>query len=374
LTEATWIGTLAEDYLGQLGEPIQQGVKVMGQVNGTENSDAYTVVIFRGSTAKPLRFSFPRKFVSKLLIVGAILILADILIISHYVIRTGEVWELSAFRAEAMSAREQTAAFSGAVDDLKKRLTGMKEVNQRLRVMLGIEAPKTGDVANGRGGEDGPLPPDGNVLSSPEKTPSRDGGAQRPSLVETDQSTPVGQASHSVDPSGLTEQEMIASIRDGIDWLSKEATSQEQFLQELSLAAEQKSSRWAATPSIWPVKGWVTSGFGPRVSPFTEKPAWHDGLDIGAAANAPVQAPAQGRVTTVGIDPKLGNLVKIDHGFGIETLYGHMAKALVKEGQRVKRGEVVVLVGSTGLATGPHLHYMVKVYGQTLDPVRYILE
>ena len=344
----------------------------MGQVNGAENSDAYTVVIFRGSTAKPLRFSFPRKFVSKLLIVGAILILADILIISHYVIRTGEVWELSAFRAEAMSAREQTAAFSSAVDDLKKRLTSMKEVNQRLRVMLGIETPKTGDVVNGRGGEDVPLP-DSNTVPASEKTLKSD-AAQHVSSVEASQSALAGQTSPSAGSSGLTEQEMVASIKDGIDWLSKEAATQEQFLQELSLAAEQKSSRWAATPSIWPVKGWVTSGFGPRVSPFTEKPAWHDGLDIGAAANAPVQAPAQGRVTTVGFDPKLGNLVKVDHGFGIETLYGHLAKALVKEGQRVKRGEVVGLVGSTGLATGPHLHYMVKVHGQTLDPVKYILE
>ncbi len=345
----------------------------MGQMNGAENSDAYTVVVFRGSTAKPLRFRFPRKLVGKLLIVGAIFVLADILVISHYVIRTGEVWELSAFRAEAMSAREQTGAFSSAVDDLKKRLTSMKEVNQRLRVMLGIEAPKTGDMANGRGGVDVPLP-DGNTLPASEKIPKSEAGAQHVSSVETSQSILTGQASLSAGSSSLTEQEMIASIKDGIDWLSKEAAIQEQSLQELSLAAEQKSSRWSATPSIWPVKGWVTSGFGPRVSPFTEKPAWHDGLDIGAAANAPVQAPAQGRVTAVGFDPKLGNLVKVDHGFGIETLYGHLAKALVKEGQRVKRGEVVGLVGSTGLATGPHLHYMVKVHGQALDPVKYILE
>lgn len=347
------------------------GVKIMGQVNSAESSDAYTVVIFRGSTAKPLRFSFPRKFVRKLLIVGAILMVADILIISHYVIRTGEVWELSAFRAEAMSSREQTAAFSTAVDDLKKRLTSMKEVNQRLRVMLGIEAPKTGDIVNGRGGEDGPIP-EGKVLPASEKIQKSDASSLVPAGV-----TEAAQgltASVSAGSNGLSEQEMIASIKDSIDWLSKEATTQEQFLQELSLAAEQKSSRWAATPSIWPVKGWVTSGFGPRVSPFTEKPAWHDGLDIGAAANAPVQAPAQGRVTMVGFDPKLGNLVKLDHGFGIETLYGHLAKVLVKEGQRVKRGEVVGLVGSSGLATGPHLHYMVKVYGQTLDPVKYILE
>jgi hypothetical protein len=345
----------------------------MGQMNGAENSDAYTVVIFRGSTAKPLRFSFPRKFVSKLLIVGAIFVLADILVISHYVIRTGQVWELSAFRAEAMSAREQTTAFSTAVDDLKKRLTSMKEVNQRLRVMLGIETPKTGDMVNGRGGEDVPLP-EGDSLPTSEKPLKSDAGSQQPNLVETSQGVMPGQTASSIVPSSLTEQEMIASIKDGIDWLSREAATQEQSLQELSLVAEQKSSRWAATPSIWPVKGWVTSGFGPRVSPFTEKPAWHDGLDIGAAANAPVHAPAQGRVTTVGTDPKLGNLVKVDHGFGIETLYGHLAKALVKEGQRVKRGEVVGLVGSTGLATGPHLHYMVKVHGQAFDPVKYILE
>jgi murein DD-endopeptidase MepM/ murein hydrolase activator NlpD len=79
-------------------------------------------------------------------------------------------------------------------------------------------------------------------------------------------------------------------------------------------------------------------------------------------------------VTNVGFDSKLGNVVKLDHGFGIETLYGHLAKALVKEGQRVKRGDVVGLVGSSGLATGPHLHYMVKVNGQTFDPTKYILD
>ena len=342
----------------------------MGQVNGAESSDSYTVVIFRGSTAKPLRFSFPRKFVRKILIVGAILLVADLLVISHYVIRTGEVWELSSFRAEALSARQQTVAFSTAVDDLKKRLTSMKEVNQRLRVMLGIDAPKAGDQFNGRGGEETPLP-EGSPLITPDK-PQKEVGLQGASeRIGVDGQGEQVNVSESRD---IDEQELIAAVKANIAWLAKEADRQEQSLQELSLAAEQKSSRWAATPSVWPVKGWVTSGFGPRVSPFTEKPAWHDGLDIGAAANAPVQAPAQGRVTSVGFDSKLGNVVKLDHGFGIETLYGHLAKALVKEGQRVKRGDVVGLVGSTGLATGPHLHYMVKVNGQTFDPSKYILD
>lgn len=342
----------------------------MAQVNGAETSDAYTVVIFRGSTAKPLRFSFPRKFVRKILIVGAILLVADLLVISHYVIRTGEVWELSAFRNEAMSARQQTAAFATAVDDLKKRLTSMKEINERLRVMLGIDTPKpTGDLVNGRGGEETPLP-EGSTLLQSDKGSKREFGLQQSTNLSSEGTSDTADSTSSE----IDQQEIVAAVKEGIAWLSKEAETQERSLQELSQAAEQKSSRWAATPSIWPVKGWVTSGFGPRVSPFTEKPAWHDGLDIGAAANAPVQAPAQGRVTSVGFDPKLGNVVKLDHGFGIETLYGHLAKSLVKEGQRVKRGDVVGLVGSSGLATGPHLHYMVKVNGQTFDPTKYILD
>ncbi len=345
----------------------------MAQAAGTENGDSYTVVIFRGSTAKPLRFSFPRKFVRKLLIVCAICLVADLLVVSHYVIRTGEVWELSAFKAEAMSARQQTVAFSTAIDDLKKRLDGMKEVNQRLRVMLGIEVPKAGDQINGRGGEETPLP-EGTAFLQLNKSMKDEGASRGGTNAGNSTSLDGERSTNAPRASDLDEQELVNAVQDNLLKLSKEAENQEKSLQELSLVAEQKSSRWSATPSIWPVKGWVTSGYGPRVSPFTEKPAWHDGLDIGAAANAPVQAPAQGRVTTVGFDPKLGNLVKLDHGYGVETLYGHLAKALVKEGQRVKRGDVVGLVGSSGLATGPHLHYMVKVNGQTLDPTKYILD
>ncbi len=345
----------------------------MAHTPNQESSDSYTVVIFRGSTAKPLRFSFSRKFVRNLLIAGCICILADIMVISHYVVRTGEVWELAAFRTEAMSAREQTAAFSSAVEDLKKRIGAMQEVNQRLRVMLGIDtSAKPGDLVNGRGGEETPLP-EGSVVPGIDNTKGT-GGSLPPSgaLQSGDGSQGVASVGN-IDVQG-SEKEIAVSVKENLDWLTKEAANQEHILKELSQVAEQRSSRWAATPSIWPVKGWVTSGFGPRVSPFTEKPAWHDGLDIGAAQNAPVQAPAQGRVTSVGFDPKLGNLIRLDHGFGIETVYGHLAKSLVKEGQRVKRGDVVGLVGSSGLATGPHLHYMVKVNGQALDPNKYILE
>ncbi len=339
----------------------------MGQTNSPEG-DAYTVVVFRGSTAKPLRFSFSKKLLRRLLVCVGLVVLADLLVVSHYVIRTGEVWELAAFRTEAMSAREQTAAFTSAIDDLKKRMGAMNEVNQRLRVMLGIEAPKTGDMVNGRGGEEVPLPEEGGIPRSS----GNNSIDQTPSSMERTEGT-TEHSSASIEPSP-NEVAAVAAVKDGLEWLSRAATAQERMLNELSQAAEQRSSRWASTPSIWPVRGWVTSGFGPRISPFTEKPAWHDGLDIGAAPNTPVRAPAQGRITSIGYDPKLGHMVRVDHGYGVETLYGHLAKALVKEGQRVDRGDVIALVGSSGLSTGPHLHYMVKLNGQALDPTKYILE
>jgi murein DD-endopeptidase MepM/ murein hydrolase activator NlpD len=339
----------------------------MNQTN-IQDGDAYTVVVFRGSTAKPIRFSFSKKLLRRLLVCVGLVVLADLLVVSHYVIRTGEVWELAAFRTEAMSAREQTAAFSTAIDDLKKRLGAMNEVNQRLRVMLGIEVPKTGDMANGRGGEEVPISEEGGSISSRTELGVSSGISNQTSEGNQEHSSAVG-----LEPSRDALQ-AITSVKEGLEWLSKQATVQERILDELSQAAEQRSSRWASTPSIWPVKGWVTSGFGPRISPFTEKPAWHDGLDIGAAPNTPVRAPAQGRITSIGYDPKLGNMVRVDHGFGVETLYGHLAKALVKEGQRVERGDVIALVGSSGLSTGPHLHYMVKLNGQALDPTKYILE
>ncbi|MDF0673989.1 MAG: M23 family metallopeptidase [Nitrospira sp.] len=339
----------------------------MGQTN-VQDSDAFTVVVFRGSTAKPIRFSFSRKLLRRLLVCLGVVILADLLVVSHYVIRTGEVWELTAFRTEAMSAREQTAAFSTAIDDLKKRLGAMNEVNQRLRVMLGIEVPKTGDMANGRGGEEVPIPEGGDTISGGNEPRPSSGASRQISDGDQEHSSAVGLGS------SRDNLQAVASVKEGLEWLSRQATVQEHILDELSQAAEQRSSRWASTPSIWPVKGWVTSGFGPRISPFTEKPAWHDGLDIGAAPNTPVHAPAQGRITSIGYDPKLGNIVRLDHGFGVETLYGHLAKALVKEGQRVERGDVIALVGSSGLSTGPHLHYMVKLNGQALDPTKYILE
>ena len=333
-------------------------------------NDAYTIVIFRGSTSKPMRLNIPKRFFKRALIALAILLTVDVAVISHYIIRTGEVWELQSLQSEVLSSRQQTAAFSTAVADLKRRMLDMKEINQRMRVMLGIDVKKdVGDVLNGKGGEETPVE-DGRVSEhSPEKGFDVSRRSERTATnVPMQETQPLQHIDKAQD------QALKKHVRKEIQWLENEIGFQEKATKQLLAEAEKRSARWGSTPSIWPVKGWVTSGFGVRVSPFTGRPALHDGLDIGAPRNTPVRAPADGRVTTVGFNSKLGNIVRLDHGYGIQTLYGHMAKYLVKNGQRVKRGDVIGLVGSTGLSTGPHLHYMVKVKGRAVNPNQYILE
>jgi murein DD-endopeptidase MepM/ murein hydrolase activator NlpD len=326
-----------------------------------EPKDAYTVMIFRGSMSGPLKFSFSRSLIRKAIGFGVALLVIEAVLLSQTVMRIGEIWELKALRAEMASVREQTTTFSNSVNDLKRRLLAMKEVNQRLRLMLGIEAPKTDGILDGKGG-DSEIPSPGE-LRSVNGASTAAGEAIETKTISDEKVTDE----HPRDP-------LLSRVQAGIAWLQSEAGSEERSLQDLTSVIESKQAKWDATPSIWPVKGWITSGFGKRVSPFTGQMAIHEGVDIGAPFNTPVQAPAAGRVVVTGSDPRMGNMVAIDHGYGMETQYGHLAKVLVKSGQKIRRGDVIGLVGSTGLSTGPHLHYHIKSNSHPVDPQRYILD
>lgn len=125
-------------------------------------------------------------------------------------------------------------------------------------------------------------------------------------------------------------------------------------------------------PSIWPVRGIVTGGFGERVDPLNGEGAFHSGMDISAPAGTPVYAPADGMVFASGADSGYGNAVLIDHGFGITTKYGHLSRADVVIGQEVKRGQLIGAVGETGRTTGPHLHYEVHIHETPVNPAKYL--
>lgn len=138
-------------------------------------------------------------------------------------------------------------------------------------------------------------------------------------------------------------------------------------------SAEAQRTRLANIPSITPTRGWFTSGFATaRMHPIFHEERRHDGIDIAAPLGTPIIAPAGGRVIEVTREEGYGNLVAIDHGYGIVTRYAHCSKILVRVGQRVRRGEEIALVGNTGLSTSSHLHYEVEVHGKTVNPKNWI--
>jgi murein DD-endopeptidase MepM/ murein hydrolase activator NlpD len=154
----------------------------------------------------------------------------------------------------------------------------------------------------------------------------------------------------------------------------KESQLREQSVLDLWESLSERQSLLNATPNIRPAKGWFTSRFGYRVSPFTGRPALHAGLDIAAAPGAPVYAPADGVVTFAGYDEGYGKMITIDHGYGVTTRFGHNAQIYVQVGQKVSRWDVISSVGNTGRSTGPHVHYEVRVNGVPRDPALYILD
>ncbi|MEW6410866.1 MAG: peptidoglycan DD-metalloendopeptidase family protein [Candidatus Zixiibacteriota bacterium] len=127
------------------------------------------------------------------------------------------------------------------------------------------------------------------------------------------------------------------------------------------------------TPSIWPTKGWVSRGFGMKFDPFTGYKQMHRGIDIASRTGTPIIATADGVVKSISTDNMMGKYVVIDHGYGFKTRYGHLSQFKVKQGQKVKRGDVIALMGSTGYSTGPHLHYEVIRNGKFFAPSQFIL-
>jgi murein DD-endopeptidase MepM/ murein hydrolase activator NlpD len=152
------------------------------------------------------------------------------------------------------------------------------------------------------------------------------------------------------------------------------------FLKEVEVNVHQldqflldKESFLRSTPTLMPTNGHLTSNYGPRMSPYAGRIKMHEGIDVGAPIGTPIVAPADGVVTFSGPKPGFGNFVQIDHGYGVETIFGHASALIAKKGQKVSRGDHIAIVGNTGYSTGPHVHYEVRVNGTPVDPIYYIL-
>jgi biotin carboxyl carrier protein len=165
-----------------------------------------------------------------------------------------------------------------------------------------------------------------------------------------------------------------AEVRIDLGALTRRANLLASSFKEAADSLAYHSARLAATPSIMPTQGWLSSAFSSmRTHPILHMARPHEGIDVSAPMGSPIEAPAAGVVTDAGWETGYGNTITIDHGFGIVTKFAHASKLLVKTGQRVQRGQRIALVGNSGLATGPHLHYEVHVKGRPVDPLKYVL-
>jgi len=176
--------------------------------------------------------------------------------------------------------------------------------------------------------------------------------------------------------SSMDENELAYSLAATLNSISGRMKFQEQSYSDIEKMIKDKAKLLASTPAIQPVSNKdltrVASGYGSRIDPVYKTVKFHAGLDFAAPQGTPIYATADGRVTTAGnLGNGYGNHVEINHGYGYETLYGHMVRVKVKVGQMVKRGEVIGWVGSTGKSTGPHLHYEVHKGGRPIDPIYF---
>ena len=174
------------------------------------------------------------------------------------------------------------------------------------------------------------------------------------------------------DLSAQLDAKEIASWRVAVDGMGAVVGGLKQGFIRLSQLGQQYRVRYAFTPSIWPVFGNILSDYGWRIHPVTGGARLHKGIDIPSWTGAPIKSAADGLIVYAGWSSGFGNVVVIEHNFGFRTIYAHASRLLIARGDLVRKGQVIAQVGSTGLSTGPHLHYEVRRWNKPTSPRRHL--
>jgi murein DD-endopeptidase MepM/ murein hydrolase activator NlpD len=234
---------------------------------------------------------------------------------------------------------QELSEFQSRVDGLEEDLFLLGEADARIRLLAGLEANDEEILEVGIGGP-GLAVPEAHSLWALNST--------------------VSNAAFAVEYDLYALERRVRLLTESLAEASDSLTAHDELLR--------------STPSLLPVAGVLSSGFSiSRIHPIFNRALPHEGVDISATLGTPILAAAKGVVTFSGWKSGLGNTVEITHGFGYVTRYGHASKLLVLRGQEVTRGEVIAQVGSTGLSTSPHLHYEVRIGGNAVDPMNYVI-
>jgi len=300
-------------------------------------SDKATVIFLPGGSSKVRKISIPNRLIPLLSFFIVVAIGFIGLLVNDYIRIKSQIPELQHLRKESNIQKTQLIALSKEIQQSIQKIAALQEFDHKLRIMTNLQPSGEQDQFLGVGGSNmSTLKPDYQL-----------------------------EEVHS----GLIHQ-----MHEAIDGLNTEIAMTALSQNELSRFLEEQKSLLACTPSLAPTNGWYSSGFGYRISPFTNQREFHKGLDIATRIGTPIIAPADGLVVFVGREGNYGKMIAINHGYNIKTRYGHLFKSLVNKGDRVKRGQVIAQVGKSGRSTGPHLHYEVLLNGVPVNPLRYILD
>jgi len=299
-------------------------------------SKKITIIFLSDGARKTKQLKIPKTFILSLplFILAALILVAWV--VSDYQTIKNQIPRLAYLQKENKHQKVQLANLSQKIDDINRKMIELKKFDHKLRVMVNLETGEDNLKFLGIGGSDpGVLNPDYTVEKAHKK--------------------------------------LVRLMHQSLDDLDTEISVQIQDKAELYRFLQEQKSMLACTPSIWPTKGWISSEFGYRISPFTNEREFHKGLDISARMKTPIIAPADGVVASVRTTHGYGRMLHINHGYGLKTVYAHLAQSLVTKGQYVKRGQTIALLGNSGRTTGPHLHYEVHLNGVPVNPLRYIL-
>jgi murein DD-endopeptidase MepM/ murein hydrolase activator NlpD len=301
------------------------------------SNQSFTLIVVPDRHAEVRRFRLERRWILQALAGLGLLVLVGLGMSVHYSSVVAAARENPALREENLKLKGELAVIREQLEHIGGTLHRVERFDQKLRAMTLLSDPQR------------------NLAMGPTEA----------------QPLPAGDANQFVraDPQGAPQ-----ALTQKLDKLSAEATRQEQSLHELQAYFQDQKSLLASVPSVWPVRGWVTSDFGSRLDPYTSDRVMHSGLDISGPHGKEIVAPADGTVVFAGLEGGYGNVLVVDHGYGIKTRYGHLMSISVRPGERVKRGDVVALLGNTGRSTGPHLHYEVRVNGVAQNPRKFILD
>lgn len=285
----------------------------------------FTIILARFAETPAKAYCFPRKLAAAVGIITFVFISCFILSSLHYYQMWKKTGDFDRLKVEADQLRKENQTFRVSANQLTDRLSALEVVSKKLTILSGMDH-------DGMGGVGGPT-----------------SGSQ---LL------------------GLSSRELVTQLGQ-LNGKSRAVESDFRGLQDFY---NNRTILLAATPAIMPVHGYPSTAFGYRSDPFTGLRDYHPGIDISAPTGTKIEASADGLVAFADRQMGYGKLVILQHKFGLSTRYGHMSMIAVKPGQKVRKGDVLGYVGSTGRATGPHLHYEVRLNDQAMNPRLFMRE